>query len=88
MPKKSNPQKRTVQTVYYSDLKCHKKVKLNHAKYANQAVLHAVHHMQQDTYRATIAEVYDSRTGVLYAVIRRNTRGIVIVYKRDIIKGE
>lgn len=76
---------RTIQTVYKRG---NRVVKINTASYANNAVLNCVHHMQHDHYGATLAEVYDSHTGVLHAVVVRTLKGMHIVFKRDIKENE
>lgn len=76
---------RTIQTVYYSGKLV---VKINTSIYANSAVVNCIDHMQQDDYNAHVAEVFDSHTGELHAVITRNMTGMKIVYKRELKKGK
>lgn len=74
-----------IQTVYYSGKRV---LKVNSALFANNAVLHCVNHMQLNHYnKATVAEVFDSESGILHAVIKRNVKGIAIAYKREITEG-
>lgn len=75
---------RTIQTTYYAGKHV---VKNNTAVHSNTAVLRCVDHMQLDHYEASVAEVFDNDTGTLHAVIKRNTKGIVIVFKRDVVEG-
>lgn len=74
----------TIQTMYYRGKQ---EIKINRAKHANSAVLRAVDHMQLNSYGATVAEVYDTETAELHAVITHNVAGrISIVFRRDPIK--
>lgn len=75
---------RTIQTTYYGGKSV---VKNNTAVHANTAVLRCVDHMQLDHYSASVAEVFDHTTGTLHAVIKRNIKGIVIVFKREVVEG-
>lgn len=76
---------RPIQTVYRRGKKL---LRVNNAKYANSAVLRCVDHMQTNDYGATLAEVYDSVTGVLHAVITHSSVGkISILFKREVKKG-
>lgn len=59
-------------------------LKVNHAKYANAAVMRAVGHMQTNHYGATVAEVYDEYSGELHAVLTRSISGMRIIFKRDV----
>lgn len=71
-----------IQTIYYSGKRV---IKVNSALFSNNAVLHCVNHMQLNHYKkATCAEVFDSKSGILHAVIKRNVTGIAIAYKREI----
>lgn len=72
---------RNIQTTFYVGKKV---VKNNTAMYANSAVLRCVDHMQTNHYHASVAEVFDNDTGELHAVIKRNIKGIVIVFKREV----
>jgi len=72
----------TIQTVYYLRDKV---VRTNHAAHANNAVQNCVGHMQLNRYAAMRAEVFDSASGVLHAVITRSIVGhIGIVFKREV----
>ncbi len=75
---------RTIQTTYYRGRKL---IKTNTALHSNTAVLRCVDHMQLNHYEATTAEVFDNDNGVLHAVVRRNSKGIVIIFKREVIEG-
>lgn len=78
-----NSKKRLIQTTYM--VTRNKVVQNNRSQYPNSAVLHCVHHMQHNHYRARIAEVYDLSTGELHAVITRGITGnITIVYRREV----
>lgn len=74
---------RQIHTTYYfrKDV-----VKVNSAKYANNAVLSCVDHMQHNHYGASLAEVYDAHSGVLHAVVKRDmgSSTIHILFKRDV----
>lgn len=77
---------RPIVTTYYADMKAKKLVRTTQAKWSNNAVLHAVNHMQLNHYEASVCEVYDAQSGTLHAVIvRRPTRDkIEIVFKREV----
>lgn len=67
-------------------------LKVNRASDPNRAVPNCIAHMQINKYGASIAEVWDTETSELHAVIRRSMNGnINIVYRRDpmnyILKG-
>ncbi len=70
-----------IKTTFYKGKKL---IKINHAKYANAAVVRAVGHMQTNNYGATVAEVYDEVTGELHAVLTRSVSGMKIAFKREI----
>lgn len=60
-------------------------VRVNRARWALKAVPNAIIHMQLDTYRARLCEVYDESTGELHAQIKRGINGdITIHYARPI----
>ena len=60
-------------------------VKVNRARWALKAVPNAIIHMQLDTYRASLCEVYDESTGELHAQIKRGVNGnITIHYARPL----
>jgi hypothetical protein len=64
-------------------------VRINRAGSALRAVPLCVEHMQLNHYEATVAEVFDTRGGVLHAVIRRTVEGnIRIVFKREVKEGQ
>lgn len=77
---------RVIETIY-----CRGKlvVKRNLAAYANSGVLRCVDHMQRNSYQATVAEVFNNRTGKLHAVVRSSLingePSIVIVFKSEVI---
>lgn len=77
---------RIIETVYYRGTAV---VKRNLAAYANSGVLRCVDHMQRNSYQATVAEVFNNRTGKLHAVVRSSvTKGepsIVIIFKSEVI---
>jgi hypothetical protein len=79
------PRTLDIQTVYYQGRVV---VKTNRAGHANSAVPRCVDHMQLNRYQAQVAEVFDMRSGVLHAVIRRNVSGnIAIIFKREPKEG-
>lgn len=64
-------------------------VKINRGRWAENSVPNAIYHMQIDTYRARLCEVWDEKTGELYAQIKRDVNGnIHISYLREVKKGE
>lgn len=76
---------RPIQTIFYQGSgKAEVVVRVNRARWANNAVAQAVKHMQINEYDATVCEVFDTRTGTLLAVIRRyvSQNKIEILYKR------
>ncbi len=81
--KRKLTQTRNIQTTYYG----HKKsivIQINLAVHARRAVLHAVDHMQMNQYGAFVAEVIDTETAELHAIITRSVTGrISIVFSRD-----
>lgn len=73
---------RNIQTTFYGMNKA--VVKVNKAVHDRSAVLRAVDHMQMDSYGAFVAEVFDTETTELHAVITSNVEGrISIVFRRD-----
>lgn len=74
---------RPVITVYYFGKNV---VRINRAKYPNNAVYLCVNHMQLNDYDASVAEVYDDKT--LHAVIKNVRKGglltMQILYKREV----
>jgi len=73
---------RKITTTFYNRLDV---VKVNNAVHANNAVLRCIDHLQINQYDATHAEVFDSESGVLHAVIKRRMNGdIEILFKRDV----
>lgn len=82
----ATPSQRPIQTIYYRDKKL---IRVNSSKYASNAVPLCVDHMQHNDYGATVAEVFDSITGELHAVVTHTVIGeIGIVFKRDVKRGE
>lgn len=60
-------------------------VRVNRARWALKAVPNAIIHMQLDTYRASLCEVWDESTGELHAQIKRDINGdITIHYARPL----
>lgn len=63
-------------------------VKVNRGRWALTAVPNAVMHMQLDTYGARLCEVWDERTGELYAQVRRKVTGeLEIVFMKQPEEG-
>lgn len=59
-------------------------IRKNYSTNANRAVQHAVGHMQENDYGATVAEVYDEYDGTLHAQLVFDLVGDMrIAYKRD-----
>lgn len=80
------PDARPVHTTYYRGKKM---VRMTAAKWANNAVVNCVAHMQTNDYGATKAEVFDSRTGELHAVVTHSVVGkISIIFEREVRKDE
>lgn len=74
--------KRPITTVYYERKKV---VKTTHAGRANRAVLNCVNHLQLNHYGASLAEIFDTVSGVLHAVIAYSVVGkITIIFKREV----
>lgn len=77
---------RNIHTTYYRDKRV---VRMTSAKWANNAVLNCVKHMQFNDYGATEAEVFDSVTGELHAVVTHSVVGkINIIFRREVRKDE
>jgi hypothetical protein len=73
---------RPITTVFYERKKV---IKTNHAKWSNKAVLNCVNHLQLNHYGATLAEIFDTLSGVLHAVLTYSVTGkITIIYKREV----
>lgn len=79
---------RTIKTVFFKPGSLTEWVRVNTSTDANRAVAQCVYFMQIDRYGANVAEVFDEEHGELHAVVKRNTTGITIVYKRDPQKHE
>jgi hypothetical protein len=79
------PSARPIHTFYYRD---NKVVRVTASRWANNAVPRCIWHMQLNDYGATSAEVVDSITGDLHAVIHHNVVGkIHIIFKREVKGG-
>lgn len=77
---------RHIHTTYYRQKQV---VRMTSAKWANSAVLNCIKHMQFNDYGSTHAEVFDSRTGMLHAVVSHSVVGnIRILFKREVHKDE
>lgn len=61
-------------------------VKTTRAVHANNAVLNCVNHMQLNHYEADVAEVYDTVTAEVHAVVvfKPGAGKIEIVYQREV----
>ena len=85
-PKQEVNEGRVIETIYYRG---NAVVKRNLAAYANNGVVRCVDHMQRNSYQATVAEVFNNRTGKLHAVVRssiaKGEPGIVIIFKSEVI---
>jgi hypothetical protein len=77
----NNNAARTIETTYFNGFQPMKKT---HAVYVNTATVNAVMHMQSNDYGATSAEVTNSETGDLYAVVKWSLKGIAIVYRANV----
>jgi hypothetical protein len=79
---------RPIQTVYYEDIRGRHPVKITRSRWALNAVPNCVKRMQLNEYGATLAEVYDTETGELHAVIRHTMdREIKILFQREVKEG-
>ena len=68
-------------------------LKVNFSLHAESAVINAISYMQRDYYKAHMVEVYDSVSGILYAVIKWRNKTLTIVYAKnprhtDLIKNK
>jgi hypothetical protein len=81
--KASEPEvvKRTIRAVYYNGKK--EAIRTNHGSWPRTMTLHAVDHLQLDSYGATVCEVFDIETGTLHAVLTRSVKKVEIIYKRE-----
>lgn len=68
LPKRTLP----LRTVYYRGKET---VKKNRAGAPIRAVSRCTEHMRRNDYEATHAEVYDTRTGKLHAVMKNDVKG-------------
>lgn len=86
-PVAAPPPKRPVLTTYYRDEgdgHLHL-LRVNQSVHCNTAVKNCVHHMQLNHYGATVAEVFDTRDGVLHGVVTHNVVGeINILFHREV----
>jgi len=80
----AEPVLRPIACIYYEDLRARNVVKTTRSKHPSSAILHAVDHLQLDHYGASLCEVFNSQTGVLWAVLKRTAQKIEIVYKRKV----
>lgn len=82
------PKRMTITTNYMRG-RNHNVVFTTRAYHANSAVLNCVKHMQLNHYEADVAEVYDTKTGELHAVVayKPGIGKIEIVYKREVKEG-
>ena len=79
----------TIKTVYYATRGRKEVVRTTSAATGTNAVPHAVKHMRSNRFSAEAAEVYDSSTGALHAVIHRSVGGkITILFEREYKEGE
>ena len=73
---------RNIQTTFYGMNKG--VAKINRAKHDRTAVLHAVNHLQLNSYGAAVVEIVDTETSELHAVLTQSTGGrITVVFQRD-----
>jgi hypothetical protein len=85
---------RSVTTKYYVLKDYRNPVKINRASDVDRAVANAYLHMQHGDYgsveqrlAASMAEVYDEESGLLYAIVKRDVKGDVrISFKDDTTK--
>lgn len=77
---------RQIQTTYYRGKKL---VRTTLAKWANNAVINCANHMQFNDYGATVAEVFDHRTGQVHAVITHSVTGVIEIHiEREVKRNE
>jgi hypothetical protein len=82
----SSSHKRSIATVYHCNNRI---VKVNRSSRAFYVIPTCIRHMQIDEYGANLAEIYNTLTGKLYAIIRKNVKGeIKILFKCKIQRGE
>ena len=72
--------KRPIQAIFY---KHGKVVKTNNSSHANYGVVNAIKHMQTNQYNAQICEVFNTKTGKLYAVLKWTKVGtaLTVLYR-------
>lgn len=59
---------------------------VNRSIHPNRAIANCVGRLQTDEYNASYAQVWDIRTGALWAIFHRSPTRISILYKRPIKK--
>jgi hypothetical protein len=81
MANQGNRSERTIETRYTFRKET---VKVNKSAYAERAVLACIKHMRANDYSASVAEVVDTLSGVLHAVVTLDAAGnMKIVFKRE-----
>ena len=73
--------KRTIRAVYYNGKK--DPIATNFGKWPRTMTLHAVDHLQLDSYGARACEIFDIETGTLHAVLTRTLYKVNIVFERN-----
>lgn len=80
---------RPIRTDFFATQTRRKLLRVNRARYAFNAVPNAITHMQINEYDAQLCEVYDERTGKLFAQIKRGVNGALhIAYMCTPKRGE
>ena len=77
--------RRPIRAIYFNGKK--DPVHTNAGRYPRTMILHAVDHLQLDSYGAKVAEIFDQDNGILHGVLRmylvEGKPKIEILYKRD-----
>ena len=61
-------------------------LKVNRSVHPPRAIANCVARLQTDEYNAAYAQVWDERTGALWAIFTRTPSKITILYKRKVPK--
>lgn len=81
--------KRPIITEYYRDWDATQKIKSIHSKWANRAVPNCLYHMSLNHYGALLAQVHDTLTGDLHAVMIFHPENgeITTLFQREVKEG-
>lgn len=71
---------RNIVTIYYFG---RQEMKINRGASPDTAILNCIKHLQRNDYSARLAQISDSETGKLYAVIKRNITGRITIHYQD-----